>query len=244
MSGSVSTLNNADLIAKESLQSTDKVDSDGVVLPFPTAHKVASTMIVFDWDDTILPSSWLSQSCGLSLEPTELAPEIACQLVEHEQMVIKLLTFAQHFGQVMIITNAETGWVQFSAQRFLPNVLPLVSQFKVVSARSTYEKAYPEPSEWKSRAFQDELHSRFPEANFDGLHVISFGDGELEREAVMNIGRELEGTPKLHIKSIKLLERPSALQLRKQLELVHEYFHYICTCDVDLDLMLNINFLG
>lgn len=244
MSGSVSTLNNPDLISKERLETTERVDSDGVVLPLPSAQKIANTVIVFDWDDTILPSSWLSQSCGLSLDPAELSPEIASQLAEHEVMVIKLLNFAQQFGQVMIITNAESGWVQFSAQRFLPNVVPLVSSLKVVSARSTYEKAYPEPSEWKSRAFQDELHTRFPEGNFEGMHVISFGDGELEREAVMHIGRVLEGTPKLHIKSIKLLERPSALQLRKQLELVHEYFHYICTCDVDLDLMLNINFLG
>ena len=37
--------------------------------------------------------------------------------------------------RVVIITNADEDWVRFSSARFLPRVVPLLSQIKVVSAR-------------------------------------------------------------------------------------------------------------
>ena len=64
--------------------------------------------------------------------------------------VIALITRAQKHGRVVVITNAETGWVQLSCRKFMPRVVPFLSQLRVLSARSTFEALHPDsPSDWK-----------------------------------------------------------------------------------------------
>ena len=77
------------------------------------------TTIIFDWDDTLLPSSWLSVK-GLRLDyPAQLPQDVLDELETHQESVCAVLTKAIQCGTVVIITNAETGWVQLSAQRFV-----------------------------------------------------------------------------------------------------------------------------
>jgi hypothetical protein len=45
------------------------------------------------------------------------------QLRELEAAVSSLLTLALTYGSVHIVTNAETGWVQLSAQKFMPGMV-------------------------------------------------------------------------------------------------------------------------
>ena len=116
--------------------------------------KEKENVIIFDWDDTLLASSFLA-SKGYKLDSTmERTPEIDAQLKHLESSVVALLTMAIQFGRVHIITNAENGWVQLSAQKFIPGVLPLLgTKVKVVSARSSYESMFPvspqAPQKWK-----------------------------------------------------------------------------------------------
>merc|ERR1719160_1844633 len=110
---------------------------------FPAAsyRTIASdvTLIILDWDDTLLPSTWLQQH-GLNivgpLLPTE---EQRALLAQVAKFVIKTLRRAKKLGQVIIITNGEKGWVELSCSKFLPGVLPLLEGIKILSARSTYE---------------------------------------------------------------------------------------------------------
>jgi len=122
------------------------------------------TEIIFDWDDTLLASSFLSGK-GYRLDSTiERTNEIDAQLKDLEQSVITVLNLALSFGNVHIITNAETGWVQLSAQKFIPGVVPLLNKVKVISARSTFEGMFPEsPFKWKFFAFQEKLSKSFSE---------------------------------------------------------------------------------
>ena len=77
-------------------------------------------LIILDWDDTILPSSWVVGE-GLRLdEPAVLPTHIVAQLKPVEQKAVTLLRRACELGTVIVITNAETGWVELSAARFLP----------------------------------------------------------------------------------------------------------------------------
>ena len=47
-------------------------------------------------------------------------------------------------GKVMIITNAADGWVELSAQRFLPNTFEVLrADIEIVSARSKFERELP-----------------------------------------------------------------------------------------------------
>jgi hypothetical protein len=196
------------------------------------------TVIVFDWDDTLLCSSFLS-SKGLRLDTDRSKhPELDAPLKELETSACAVLSLAITYGQVHIITNAETGWVQLSAQKFMPAVLPLLSKVSVISARSTYEAMFPDsPLKWKYYAFQERLAPTFNAEVKKEKNIISFGDSHVEREAVRAVTRGYANTK---CKSVKFAERPSLEQLRRQIELVTNCFQYIHNHDGDLDLQLTV----
>jgi len=195
------------------------------------------TVIIFDWDDTLLASSYLSGR-GYKLDSlVEKNSDIEVQLRELEQSVINVLSVAMSYGPVHVVTNAETGWVQLSANKFMPNVVPILSKLSVVSARSTYEQLFPEaPVKWKQCAFQEKLSALVGEDK--EKNVISFGDSHVEREAVRAVTK---GMARTRTKSVKFAERPSMEQLRRQIELVTNCFQYIFHHDADLDLQLTIS---
>jgi len=193
-----------------------------------------TTVIFVDWDDTLLCSSFLS-GAGYRLDSVmEGTSTLDKELKDLETSVISLLRLAMSFGDVHVVTNAETGWVQLSAKKFLPGVVPLLDRIKVLSARSTYESMFPDsPIKWKYCAFQERLNadSKSPK------NVISFGDSHVEREAIRAVTRGLSNTK---TKSVKFAEKPSMEQLRRQLELVVNCFQYIHGHESDLDLQLTV----
>jgi len=220
---------------KESIPSPTASPSPPPQCGYPASD---NTVIIFDWDDTLLASSFLSGK-GYRLETTlERTPEIDTQLKDLEASVVAVLKLASSFGHVHIVTNAETGWVQLSAQKFIPAVVPLLDKVKVVSARSTYESSFPDcPLKWKFYAFQEKLSKTFAPDLKSEKNVISFGDSHVEREAVRAVTKGFTNT---RTKSVKFAERPSMEQLRRQIELVTNCFHYIIQHDGDLDLQLTV----
>lgn len=98
----------------------------------------------------MLSSSWLAQN-GLRLdEPAVVPAEAVGQLDLLQESVIQLLQRAVLYGRVIVITNAETGWVELSCKKFMPRVMPYLQKLRVLSARSTFETYYPDsPSDWK-----------------------------------------------------------------------------------------------
>jgi len=196
------------------------------------------TVIIFDWDDTLLASSYLSgRGFRLDTEKSKLV-EIESQLKELENSVIAVISLALQYGSVCIITNAETGWVQLSAQKFLPGVVSILNRVSILSARSTYESRYPEsPLKWKFYAFQERLSNILFNQHKKQKNILSFGDSHVEREAVRAVTR---GAPNTKTKSVKFAERPSMEQLRRQIELVTNCFQYIHNHEGDLDLQLTV----
>lgn len=208
--------------------------------PSPTRPFMTQKTVIFiDWDDTLLCSTFLSGR-GLQLD-SDIAESDAIHrdLKELEICVSQLLHSAKKFGDVHVVTNAEEGWVELSAKKFIPGVLHALRGIKVLSARSTYEGRDPSPLKWKYWAFQDKLQQYFPSVDHDGVYknIISFGDSFVEREAVRLVTR---GFSNISTKSVKFHEKPSMEQLRRQLELITNCFQYIHSHDGDLDLQLTI----
>eukprot|EP00753_Platysulcus_tardus_P009942 PLAT2457.2.p2 GENE.PLAT2457.2~~PLAT2457.2.p2 ORF type:complete len:361 (-),score=179.70 PLAT2457.2:120-1202(-) len=195
-------------------------------------------VLIFDWDDTLLPSSWLAAS-GLRLDtPAELPEEAVDALAVLEDVVIRLLTAAHAVGRVVIITNAESGWVELSAHRFFPSLARMLSSIPVISARSTFEGEYPDaPTEWKAAAFQHEIAVLSPRPGGALTQVISMGDSTHEREALATVGI---AHPHIATKSVKFVERPTVDQLSRQLLLMSSCLQDICAHDGNLDLMLTL----
>lgn len=201
------------------------------------------TCIIFDWDDTLLSSSWLASN-GLRLDSPDVLPaEVVSQLTVLEEAVLQLLERAAALGNVVIITNAEAGWVELSARKFMPHVVPMLSTLRVVSARSTYEAAYPDsPSDWKVAAFGAEIGATYAASASEARkNIISLGDSIHERAAIHKVTAGMG--PSTFTKSIKFLERPTVEQLKRQVDLITSCLPDVAAHKEGLDLMLTIQLL-
>lgn len=199
---------------------------------------VEETVLIFDWDDTVLPSSWVQEQ-GLRLDgDLQLTESQKEELSELARLASETLTMAKSLGTVVLVTNAERGWIELSCQRFLPSLFPILEDVKLLSARSSYERPdLPSPFEWKLKAFVSEIARLFEED--DKKHrrknILSFGDSAHEREALINATAHLSNC---RTKSLKFVERPRIDQLRKQHALVGRCVKRIVHHDGNLDLCL------
>jgi hypothetical protein len=121
-----------------------------------------SSVIIFDWDDTILPSTFVDDARinsfhDLPIHWQNIMNEVA-------RVATKCLAAAAKYGQVLIITNSDEGWVKFSAERYMPSIVPILDKYKIVSARTGYEEFYPgRPLCWKAAAFAHEVNETYLE---------------------------------------------------------------------------------
>mmetsp|Transcript_3359 Transcript_3359/g.3766 ORF Transcript_3359/g.3766 Transcript_3359/m.3766 type:complete len:320 (-) Transcript_3359:40-999(-) len=120
----------------------------------------SNKVIIFDWDDTICPSSYVDQWRIQSF--SDLA--VHCQTLMNEvgKAAEKCLAAAAKHGEVIIITNSDDGWVKYSAEKYVPNLIPVLAKYRIVSARTRYEHFYPgQPLCWKAAAFAHEVNEQF-----------------------------------------------------------------------------------
>jgi hypothetical protein len=175
---------------------------------------------------------------GAMMTPEALLLDLQLRAIEQFAIDLIKLCVSAAPNSVHIITNAETGWVQLSAQKFIPGVVPLLSKVKIISARSTYESMFPDsPLKWKLTAVQEKILKTIPEHK--DKNVISIGDSHVEREAVRTATRTLG---RVRTKTLKFVERPSMEQLRRQLELIALCFPSLIAHETDLDLQLTVTF--
>eukprot|EP00927_Polykrikos_kofoidii_P070336 TRINITY_DN6646_c0_g1_i1.p1 TRINITY_DN6646_c0_g1~~TRINITY_DN6646_c0_g1_i1.p1 ORF type:complete len:281 (+),score=49.52 TRINITY_DN6646_c0_g1_i1:34-843(+) len=171
------------------------------------------TVIIFDWDDTLLCSSAIN-----------LGEWTGVQLEELADTVQELLTISMALGETLIITNGNEGWVQDSTRMFLPRLMPLVAQLKVMSARASYESLYPgEPFAWKRLAFKEFiLHRQAREGTREAqsVNLLVLGDSRAEIEAADSVF-PLLGLRSL-LKTVKFKEMPTIHELLGQLRKVLE----------------------
>lgn len=189
---------------------------------------LCENVIVFDWDDTLLCSTAIN---------TQQWSQVQLELLE--PAVEAILTTAMSLGETLIVTNGISSWVQDSARRFLPGLVPLIDRLQVHSARAKYEQSYPgDPMSWKRQAFKDIFASRRKAGSpnrrgwdgspgsvssagqTDGVNMVVIGDSCAEIEAARATGRML-GKPTL-VKTVKFKEGPSVHELVGQLRKVDQ----------------------
>jgi hypothetical protein len=139
---------------------------------------------------------------------------------EIDLIVQKLLILAKENGKVMIITNAADGWVELSAQRFLPYTFEVLrTDIEIVSARSKFERELPgQYHEWKARAFLDVTEKLEMQAI---TNIIALGDNVFEIDAAHKLHQQFQ-KDNAFIKTVKFRSNPSTAELIKQIKLVYE----------------------
>jgi hypothetical protein len=205
------------------------------------------TLLIFDYDDTLFPTSFLSQN-GYKLDGPDASPEIQAILDEYSIVVEQTLLDAQEHGQIVIVTNAESGWITLTSQKFMPRLGQLLESYPMISARSTYEPlGILNPYQWKLRAFESVISEHYSSAPsvVIGRNVLSFGDSTHERDAVHHVCKNSTipadagaNSVTMYPKSVKFMERPDVPQLTRQHHLIRESLDRIIYHVGTLDLCI------
>ena len=183
--------------------------------------KTHNSLIIFDWDDTLLCTTFLTPK-GYFDEDIVLNEKEKEKVQKLEISVYNLLKICIEKGDVYIITNAGPGWVEFSAEKFYPNILKLLKKIKIISARGEYEEKYPNDSrQWKIETFLNLKNN----LNMNLVtNIICCGDSVFEMEAGKILASKFD---QAFIKTIKFRESPKPEELNKQLRLVIDQFNGI-----------------
>ena len=184
-------------------------------------EKKHNSIIILDWDDTLLPTSFLSPGGIFNLD-IKLSKNDSEKLAKIEKEVSNLLNSAIEKGEVFIITNADKGWVEFSANKFYPSVVGILSKIKIISAREEYGNVFPgDSAKWKIQTFLD--LQKYINLNLV-TNLLCFGDSIIEIKAGKILASKFR---EAFIKTIKFKEAPKLDDLFKQLNLVNQQFNFI-----------------
>ena len=177
--------------------------------------KIFNNIFIFDWDDTLLCTSYLIPTGALNnMEINKKDRDIVSNL---DSLVSKLLTKAVDIGFVFIITNGAPGWVELSSVKFYPKTAEILKKIKIISARGLCEKKLPgDVRQWKTKAFKYAIDSVEMKKNIP-TNIICFGDSIIEMEASYNIKEYFSNA---YLKTIKFKECPTHLELEKELRII------------------------
>jgi len=199
------------------------------------------TVIVLDWDDTLCPTSAMRD---LGFTPYGARPVAQPRLREHSHAVVELLLAASKLSdKVVIVTNAQEGWVEATCTAWMPELLPTLKFYEIVSARAQWEpRGFTSPLDWKKMAFSEIITSFYSRAfNETVANVISVGDADYEREALLQVmaSRPLSKFGACRAKAVKFDERPSTERLLRQLRLLTLGLGQVVEHDDSLDVQLD-----
>src|SRR5690349_16628800 len=132
------------------------------------------TIVIFDWDNTCLPTTYLKSNNYTLCDDNKLSEQ------DRQMMIILELHLRILFSTILtfenvhiyIITNAENQWVELSALKYMPafcNYFPYVT---VISANKLYSATYENPADWKKMAFIDTVN-KYKDEKFV---LVSIGD--------------------------------------------------------------------
>jgi len=190
------------------------------------------TVTIFDWDDTLLCSSFLRAHA--KDEDAALPSGVLPHFRSIEAAAARLLELAARRGECVIVTNAVEGWVEYSAAKYLPSVCEVLGKVRIVSARSVHGESMPgQVGRWKAEAFRAVCEQFADEGVRLNLTVI--GDSELEMNAARAMRQEFEHAL---VKTVKLQELPSPEDLSKELAVVSQKFEKILAAPRELSISL------
>lgn len=183
----------------------------------PEQKEEGRPLIIVDWDDTFLPTSFLQEK-GV-LEPG--CPEWKFDTVEelldaYDTIALATLEVLKTVGELVFVTNASEGWVEHTSSLFMPEVAAALAGVQVWSARAQYEPLGVPCGEWKQHMFQRLTQEHVERGG--AHHVFSLGDADYERLAVLSCAPAAGCVAH----SVKLLTLPTVEQLTMQHTLLQD----------------------
>lgn len=220
---------------------------------------LAGKAIIFDWDDTLLPTTFIRMFVMPTLpyarghSPLKPDSQFYAGLAEIGNHIRDLLHTASKFGRVGVVTLAERPWLTQSADIFLPgfNVQKILKDLNipVVYAREfVAEHVFTRMPTMESlvRAKRNAMAQCLKElcGQPDNLvSVMSLGDSEIELIASRQLCKSLSTRRSSKgvsagpaCKTVLLAEAPTMAQLQKQLVTLNSDMQKLADHQGDLDL--------
>mmetsp|Transcript_1855 Transcript_1855/g.4179 ORF Transcript_1855/g.4179 Transcript_1855/m.4179 type:complete len:275 (+) Transcript_1855:41-865(+) len=203
-------------------------------------HKPQEVMIVLDWDDTVLPTSWLREA-GRSGQPLKLRH--LKKLSQVEQQAKTFLKVATEVGSVVIVTNAKRGWVQNSCERFIPGLAPSIKDLPVVYARPESSETAVNPNwdettmlGWKEESMYTKISEFYGKGDRSWKNVVTIGDSDWDMEALMSAVKQRPTRGACRCKFLKLPQDPDAEHVDVNLNLLSQWLPVFVAFDGDLEV--------
>jgi len=206
------------------------------------------TEIIFDWDDTLFPTTWLRSQSG-KLRWQDPLPATSPYLPifqDCSSRVNKLLTIACELGSVSIVTLGAPSWLRHSLRNFMPEVLATLSTLHVNICFAREEADLTEPErdsvELKRRSMRrllTKFYSHYPGQSWK--NAVSIGDSAFERQALLDVVGDYEESEgkRCRCKTVKLASAPDLEQFNSQLDLLSTWLRPVIRFDSDCDINLD-----
>lgn len=178
-------------------------------------------IVVFDFDDTLYPSSYLVNNKDAKEDFTLLASSIT-----------KLLNRFNKAGyKIYIVSNATTDWVYSR----LDHLNIKTRDLSVVSARYITDNY----SDWKTYAFMAQFNKHFSDS-YRTHHLVSFGDCPYDRDASLHVGDVYRNVV---VKNVSMMQQPTFTTIIEQHNFIYENSDWLCnhTRNLDLSLIKNLS---
>lgn len=193
------------------------------------------TLIIFDWDDTLFPTSWLVQN-NINISDELARNKYIILFTRLDTLLNQLLIIAMKHGKVIIVTNAVNKWIETSLN-MLPNTKKLIqSNINVISAREIYQEKYPDQmGQWKRLVFQNYVTDHFK--TYPLQNIISIGDAEHEFNALVDLYNAHSVVKKRLLKTVRFMKDPTFESLLDQLNVLKNSLIQIIRSKKHMDLV-------
>lgn len=181
------------------------------------------SLIIFDWDDTLYPTSWILKNNKKINDPIYFN--------KLDDALFNLLNKCNKLANIVIITNAELSWI-FDTSKSLHKTINILKNIPIISARK-YNISFPtneEMFEWKRDAFVKII------SNGNYYNVISIGDSYYEYDALISLYDFYRN--RMFLKPVLTLKELSYDQLIHQLNIINLSIYQIVKLKKNLDKMI------
>jgi hypothetical protein len=190
------------------------------------------TLFFVDWDDTLLPSTWLLDR-GINEMSMDTTPEEKNMLNDIDVSATLFLGVLAKLGKVVILTSASREWIESSLAAFMPRTALVATSLEVTSARELYESYFPEdPTAWKTSAMHESIQ-KLSQFNEPLRNIISIGDSLQERIALFYAASTLKDS---FAKSVKFVDKPGIRVIQNQLDHLARVVHTIVEHEGHVDI--------
>eukprot|EP00441_Pelagodinium_beii_P041983 CAMPEP_0197633212 /NCGR_PEP_ID=MMETSP1338-20131121/9620_1 /TAXON_ID=43686 ORGANISM="Pelagodinium beii, Strain RCC1491" /NCGR_SAMPLE_ID=MMETSP1338 /ASSEMBLY_ACC=CAM_ASM_000754 /LENGTH=349 /DNA_ID=CAMNT_0043204823 /DNA_START=196 /DNA_END=1245 /DNA_ORIENTATION=- len=242
---------------KEALSAASRLALRGLsrIPTSPFVESSGTPFFIFDWDDTLFPTSYVNDTVQPELQNLvegELPAIFEKPLRLHAEALEATLRAARKLGKIAIVTLAARPWVHTSANRFLPG-LDLEGLFNELDIQVSYARegvskqavwsAQTEPGVNVYQLMKQKAMKRALKRNYGSgdthMHVVNIGDSMIEHKAITEVLWRQDG--RSICKTVKLLSEPAIEILTLELQILALCYNRLVSTSSEMDLDVSIS---